>query len=152
MECKHPTGLLQPIPILEWKWEFISTDFVTRLLRTFRQHDAIMMVLDKPRKINHFKTIKYTYTTIDISHIFMKEIFKLHRIPNNNILDRDAKFTLKFWKVFFFLSCFGTELAFNTSYHSQIDGENEGVNRVFYNMVRMYVMHQTKGGKSFFLC
>lgn len=95
-------------------------DFVTRLIRTSRQHDAIMVVVDKLSNMTYFTTIKFTYKAIDIAHIFMKEIFKLHRIPKNNILDRDAKFILKFFKVFF--SCFGTELAFNTSYHSQIDG------------------------------
>ena len=32
VECKHLGGLLQPIPILEWKWEVISMDFITSSL------------------------------------------------------------------------------------------------------------------------
>jgi hypothetical protein len=32
-EHKHPTGLLQPLPILEWKWEVVTMYFITKLPR-----------------------------------------------------------------------------------------------------------------------
>ena len=35
-KCKHPGGLLQLIPTLEWKWKVISMDFITGLSRTSR--------------------------------------------------------------------------------------------------------------------
>ena len=30
-EHRHPTSLLQPLPILDWKWEIINLDFITVL-------------------------------------------------------------------------------------------------------------------------
>ena len=36
---QHPTGLLQPLPIPEWKWEIISLDFIIGFPLTQKQHD-----------------------------------------------------------------------------------------------------------------
>jgi hypothetical protein len=33
-EHQHPTSLLQPLPIPEWKWEIISLNFIIGFLKT----------------------------------------------------------------------------------------------------------------------
>ena len=40
-EHQKPLETLQPLPILKWKWEHITMDFVVSLLRTRTGHDAI---------------------------------------------------------------------------------------------------------------
>jgi len=100
-EQQHPAGLLQPLPILEWKWGMISLDFITRLPRTKKQHDSIIVVVDKLRKTTHFIPIRFTKKTVEITNIFMREIFRLHGIPWVVISDRDVKFTSTFWKTLF---------------------------------------------------
>jgi hypothetical protein len=47
---RNPTGLLQPFPIPEWKWEVVIIDFITKLPRTMKQHDSIWVVVDKLTK------------------------------------------------------------------------------------------------------
>jgi hypothetical protein len=96
-EHKHPTGLLQPLPIIEWKWEVIMMDFITKLLRTAKQHDSIMVVVDRLTKASHFVPVKSTYKARKISKLYMHKIAKLHGIPKTIVSDRDSKFTLIFW-------------------------------------------------------
>ena len=115
VEHQHPAGLLQPLPVLEWKWEVISMDFITGFPMTWRQHDSIMVVVDKLKKAAHFIPVKSTYKTDDIANIFMKEIFKLHGLSKAIVFDRDVKFASNFWKGLF--ADLGTKLNFITTYH-----------------------------------
>jgi hypothetical protein len=81
MECQmfkvkksHPAGLLQPLPIPEWKWEVVIMDFNIGLPRTSKQHDSIMVVVDKLMKATHFIPLKTTHKSVDVVNIFMREI------------------------------------------------------------------------------
>jgi hypothetical protein len=60
-EHKHLSGLLQPLPIPEWKWEVVTMDFITGLPRTNKKHDSIMVVVDKLTKVAHFIPLKTTH-------------------------------------------------------------------------------------------
>ena len=97
----HPAVLLQALPIPEWKWKTISMDFITGLPNDFRQHDSIMVVVDKLSKDAHFIPIKYTYKDVNIAYIFMKQIFRLHGVPKVIVSDRNATFTGNLWKDLF---------------------------------------------------
>eukprot|EP00253_Pinus_taeda_P032926 PITA_32926 len=137
-EHMHPAGLLQPLPIPEWKWEIISMDFITGLPRTKKNHDSIMVVVDKLSKAAHFILVHSTYKSVQIAHIFMKNVFKLHGLPKVIISDRDVKFTSAFWRTLF--AELGTQLNFSTAYHAQTDGQTERVNQVLEDMLRACVM------------
>eukprot|EP00253_Pinus_taeda_P015655 PITA_15655 len=137
-EHQHPAGLLQPLPIPEWKWETISMDFITGLPRTKKNHDSIMVVVDKLSKAAHFIPVQSTYKAVQIAHLFMQNVFRLHGLPKVIISDRDVKFTSTFWRTLF--AELGTQLNFSTAYHPQTDGQTERVNQVFEDMLRAYVM------------
>jgi hypothetical protein len=59
----HPMGLLQPLTIPEKKWEVITMDFIIGLPRMNKQHDSIMVVVDKLTKASHFMSAKTMHTT-----------------------------------------------------------------------------------------
>ena len=112
---RHPSRLLQSLPIPEWKWEIISMDFIKGLPKSSKHNDSIMVVVDQLSKVAHFILVKSTYKSINIAYIFMKKNFWLHGIPKTVISYRDAKFTRNFRKVMF--KGLDTQLKFNTTYH-----------------------------------
>ena len=120
---RHPASLLQPIPIPKWKWETITMEFITGLPRTRKQNDSIMVVVDKLSKEAHFISIKSTYKYVNIADIIMNEIFISLGIAKVVIIDRNAKFTSRFWMSLF--KGMDTKLNFSTTYHPQIDGQIE---------------------------
>eukprot|EP00253_Pinus_taeda_P019316 PITA_19316 len=139
-EHQHPAGLLQPLPIPEWKWEIISMDFITGLPKTKRNNDSIMVVVYKLSKAAHFIPVQSTYRAVQIAHIFVQNVFRLHGLPKTIISDRDVKFTSAFWRALF--AELGTQLNFSTAYHPQTDGQTERVNQMVEDMLRACVMQK----------
>lgn len=118
-------------------------DFRTGLPKSKKNNDSIMVVVDKLSKSTHFIPVQFTYRAVQIAHVFMQNIFKLHGLPKTIISDRDVKFTSAFWKTLF--EELGTHLNFSTAYHPQTDRQTERVNQVVEDMLSAYVMqHPTK--------
>ena len=100
-EHQHTLWVLQPLLILEWKWEVISMDFIMGLPKSKNQNDSIFVVVDKLSKVAHFIPVKSTYKEVHIIDIFLEDIFRLHGIPKEIISDWDTKFTENFWRYLF---------------------------------------------------
>jgi len=71
-------------------------DFITGLPRIVRQHDSIMVVVDRLSKVAHFILVKTTYLASEVAQVFIREIVRLHGVSRKIVSDRDAKFNSKF--------------------------------------------------------
>ena len=115
-------------------------DFITGLPKIKKQNDSIFVVIDKLSKAAHFTPMKSIFKVVNITNIFLKEIFRLHGIPKVIILNRDVNFKGKFWRYLF--SGLETQLKFSIAYHLQTDGQTERVNQIVEDMLCMYVMNK----------
>jgi hypothetical protein len=100
-EHRHPAGLLQPLPIPEWKWEVVTMDFITGFPRTSKQHNSIMVVVEKLTKAAHFIQLKTTHKVENVVDIFLKEVAHLQLIPKMIVSNRDPNLTSSLWKGLF---------------------------------------------------
>ncbi|GJV90680.1 putative reverse transcriptase domain-containing protein [Tanacetum coccineum] len=120
-EHQRPSGLLQQPEILEWKWENITMDFITKLPRTRNGHDAIWVVVDSMTKSAHFLAIREDYSTEKLARLYTDEIVAIHGVPMSIISDRGAWFTSRLWQTF--QKSLGTRLDMSMTYHPQTDGQ-----------------------------
>ena len=90
LEHQRPAGLLQPLPIPEWKWDMIAMDFVTGLPHTTGGFDSIWVIFDRLTKSAHFLPIKKTYSTDRLARLYVSIIVCLHGVPVSIVSDRGA--------------------------------------------------------------
>jgi hypothetical protein len=70
-EHQRPAELLQPLKILEWKWEEIRMDFIVGLPRTQARYDSIWVIVDCLTKVAHFILVKMTYLGAKLAELCM---------------------------------------------------------------------------------
>ena len=137
-EHQVPSGLLNPLPIPQWKWDNITMDFVSGFPLTQRKHDAVWVIVDRLTKSAHFLPIRLDYSMDRLADLYVDEIVRLHGIPVTIMSDGDPRFTSRFWKEL--QSAFGTRLNFSTAFHPQTDGQSERVIQVLEDMLRGCVL------------
>ncbi|GKA70445.1 putative reverse transcriptase domain-containing protein [Tanacetum coccineum] len=116
-EHQRPSGLLVQPKIPEWKWDNITMDFVTKLLKSSQGYDTIWNV--------------------------PKEVVTNIGIPVLIICDRDPRFASNFWKSL--QNALGTNLDMSTAYHPQTDGQSERTIQTLEDMLRACAIDFGKG-------
>nr|GEX98860.1 putative reverse transcriptase domain-containing protein [Tanacetum cinerariifolium] len=110
VEHLKPSGLLQQPEIPKWKWENMTMDFVTRLLRTPSGYDSIWVIVDRLTKSAHFFPKKKTDSIEKLAELYLKEI------------------------------ALGTQLDLSTAYHPATDGQSKRTIQMLEDMLQACVI------------
>nr|GFA16614.1 reverse transcriptase domain-containing protein [Tanacetum cinerariifolium] len=115
VEHQKPSGLLVQPEILQWKWDNITMDFVTKLPRTSSSYDTIWVIVDHLTKSAYFLPMREDDSMDKLTKLYLKEVVTRHGIPISIISDRDPRFASNFWRAF--QKALVTRLDMSTAYH-----------------------------------
>ena len=113
-----PAERLRPNEILEKPWQYISVDFITKLLMS-KGHDLILVVCDKFPKMSHFVVTTEKTMVEGLVRLFRDNVWKLHGLPESVILDRGPQFAAGLTKEL--NKMLGIETKLSMAYHPQTD-------------------------------
>nr|GEX98344.1 putative reverse transcriptase domain-containing protein [Tanacetum cinerariifolium] len=118
--------------------EGIVMDFVTKLFRTSSRHNTIWVIMDRLTKFAHFLPMREDYKMERLAILYLNEIVPRHGVPISIILDRDSRFTSRFWQSL--QDLLGTHLDMSTTYHPHTDGQSERTIQTLEDMLRACVL------------
>jgi hypothetical protein len=124
VQCRRSIGKPHPSETLEAPWDMISIDFIVELLES-HEYNTIICVIDSLTKCTHFILTHTTLNAESTALLFLKEVWKHHRMPQVVVSDRGPQFIAEFTHELYKLV--GIKLALSTAYHPH---QTEHVNQV----------------------
>ena len=131
-----PHGVLRPLAVPDKPWQDISTDFVTGL-PSAEGYDAICVIVDRFTEQRHLIPCTTTIDAERFAELFIREVFRLHGLPQTVTSDRGPQFVVAFWKCL--CKRLDIQPRLSSPYHPQRDRQTERLNAVMEQYLRCYV-------------
>ena len=133
---EKPAGWLHTMPIPERPWQSIGMDFAGPFVEV-GGFDYILLVICRFTGMVHLIPTNTRISAKDVAQIYIKEVVRLHGIPESIVSDRDTKFSSQFWKEL--SKGIGQRLLMSTAYHPQTDGASERAIQTMSQILRAVV-------------
>lgn len=130
---------LNPNPIPNRNWQYISVDMITHL-PTAQGFNAILNIVDMKSK--DYISIPTTdeLNSEGWANLYIKHVYSKHGLSERIFSDRGPQFVSKFIKdVYLKLGIQGNP---STAYHPQTDGQTERINQELENYLRIFINHR----------
>ncbi|MBW0542637.1 hypothetical protein O181_082352 [Austropuccinia psidii MF-1] len=131
-------GFLNPLPIPSGPWICISMDLITQLPLS-NSFDSILVIVDRFSKMAVLIPTMPSIISLDLAHLFIKNIFSKHGLPLIIVSDRGSLFVSSFWTNLCLQLKISRDLS--AAYHPETDGKTERVNRILEQYLWMYVIY-----------
>ncbi|MBW0495878.1 hypothetical protein O181_035593 [Austropuccinia psidii MF-1] len=131
-------GLLQPLPIANGPWICLSRDLITQLPLS-NSFDSILFIVDRFSKMAVFIPTMSSITSLDLAHLFIKNISSKHGLPSSIVSDRGSLFVSSFWRNLFQQLKISRDLS--TSYQPETNAQTERLSQILEQYLRMYVSY-----------
>ncbi|MBW0508765.1 hypothetical protein O181_048480 [Austropuccinia psidii MF-1] len=135
---KKKFRLLKPLPIPNGPWNCLSMDFITQLPLS-NSFDSILVLVDRFSKMAVSIPTMSSITSLDLAHLFIKNIFSKHGLPSSIVSDKCSHFVSSFWTNLCQQLNISRDLEF--AYHPETNAQTERVNQILEQYLWMYFRH-----------
>ena len=115
-------GTLKPLPLPLQHWRDISIDFVGPTYKV-DSFNCIMVVVCRLSKEHHYILCHTTMTASKFAEIFLREVWRLHGLPDLLVSDWGPLFISEFWQAV--CHRLGVKISLSTAFHPETDGQTE---------------------------
>jgi len=134
-------GKLKLSEIPEKLWTHLTVDFITKLPLVAGKN-VILVVCDRLSKMTHFVATTEGTLMEELARLFRNNVWKLHRLPESMVLDREPQFAVELMKELNRMLSIETKLL--TAFYSQKDGQTERMNQELEQYLQFFVDHGQK--------
>ncbi|MBW0502132.1 hypothetical protein O181_041847 [Austropuccinia psidii MF-1] len=113
--------------------------FVFKWTLSLSFHCPILVIVGRFSKMAVFIPTISSITSLDLAHLFIKNIFSKHGLPSRIVSNRSSLFVSSFWTNL----CQQLNISRDptTAYHPETDGQTESVNQILEQYHWMYVSY-----------
>ena len=135
-------GFYTPLPVPSHPWESVSMEFFGGLPKFRKVHDYLYVIVDKFNKMCIVIPCNKHITVEQTTKLFFQHVWVHFGLPTSIVYDQDSLFLGKFWSSLWELM--DTRLKKSATFHPQIDGQIEVVNKTVVQLLSGYCCKHPK--------
>ena len=128
--------VLQPLPVPQHRWKDMIMNFIVGL-PLVDGYDSVCVSVNRLTKEQHLTACHFIITSEGLADLFIRDIFRLHGLPDSVTSDWGPQFIGAAWKQV--CRKLGIKAQLFTAFHPETDGQTEKINDVMKQYLRAFI-------------